>query len=76
LEDTFWCFWGVCCFDDDVVLVFLGFSCTGKVFFDVLVFPMECLDFDFWSFKDGVFLIDVGFEVLTPWISKNKVIFS
>jgi hypothetical protein len=41
LEDAFWCFWGVCGFDDEVVLVFLGFSCASKVFFDVLVFSME-----------------------------------
>jgi hypothetical protein len=49
----------------------------AKVLFDVLVSPVqECLDFDSWSFETGVSPIDVGFEVLTPWIPKDKSIFA
>jgi hypothetical protein len=50
---------------------------SAEVLFDVLVPPVqERLDLDFWSSEMGVFPINVGFEVLTPWVAENESVFA
>src|SRR5947208_2251474 len=44
---------------------------------DVLHFPIEeRFYFDFWTVEHGVSPVNIRFEVLTPWVSKNEVVLS